>query len=116
GTRFGVEYVSLVDGPRPREGVIGDRHLVMQYPWIDFVAVDALLENRLVVDVQRQAGLVDRARALEAARLHHKHVIDAVAVLVDPSADRVAGIARLDILGPIASVGEDSTVVVVPAN
>jgi hypothetical protein len=39
----------------------------------------------------RQAGLVVSARSLEAAGLDLEHVVAAIAVLVDPLADRVAG-------------------------
>src|SRR5262249_6959213 len=75
------------------------------------VAEDALLENRLVVEMQRQAGCVISAGALEgAACFHFENIIDAVAVLIDPSADRVAGISwsRISVVRPIAPIGEDS--------
>jgi hypothetical protein len=64
--------------------------------------------------MQGQAGCVVGARTFErAARFDFEHVIAAVAVLVDPSADRITLISRLDCLGPVASIGEDSTIVVV---
>ena len=43
-------------------------------------------------------------------------MIAAVAVLVDPSADRVARVRWLDVPGPVTSVGEDSTIVVIAAD
>src|SRR5262249_60087570 len=73
------------------------------------VEVDALEEDRLVVEMERQAGGVVGAVPLEgAAGLDLEHVIDPVAVLIDPAANRVTRIARLYFCGPAASVREDS--------
>ena len=73
---------------------------------------EALLEDRLVVEGKRQAAGVERARAFEVARLGLEHIVDAVAVLVDPFADGVAAIARLRVLRPVAPVGEDAAQVI----
>src|SRR5437870_6347857 len=46
------------------------------------------------------------------ARFHFEHVVDAVAVLIDPFANRVGRISRLmvvEVSGPVAPIGEDST-------
>jgi hypothetical protein len=47
--------------------------------------------------VQRQAGGVVGARALEAAGLDFERVVAAVSVGIEPFADRIAGEARLDV-------------------
>jgi hypothetical protein len=64
--------------------------LIMKDSGIGLVAIDALLEDRLIVEVERQAGLVVGAWALEATGLDFEDVVAAVAVGVDPAADRVA--------------------------
>src|ERR1700692_2187463 len=76
---------------------------------IGLVEINAFLENGLIVEVEGKAGGVVDARPLEAARLDFEHVIVAVAILVDPSSDRITHIARLDLIGPVAAVGEDAT-------
>src|SRR5271169_3025262 len=86
-------------------------HVVQEFR-IVFVAEDAFLEDGLVVEMKRQAGCVVSAGALEgAARFHFEHVIDAVAVLINPSTDRVARISRsgVEVRGPVAPIGVDST-------
>src|SRR5258708_39417412 len=90
--------------------------LVVQDARIGLVAVDALLDDGLIVDVQRKPGLVESARPLEAARLDLERAVVAAAVLVDPAADRVAREGRLDVGGPVASIGEDATIVVMPTD
>ena len=62
-------------------------------------SVDPLLDDGLVVLVQRNAAGVEGARALEVAGLDFEHVVAAVAVRVDPLADRVADEGRLISLG-----------------
>src|ERR1700730_17848487 len=76
---------------------------------IGLVEGDALLENGLIVEVKGKAGGVVDARPLEAARFGFENVIVAVAILVDPPSDRIARIAWLDILRPVAAGGEKST-------
>src|SRR5262245_42908747 len=53
--RARVALESLVGGPRPRERVVEDRDQVMQDVGVGLVEEEALLEYRLVVEVQRQA-------------------------------------------------------------
>jgi hypothetical protein len=75
--------------------------LVVKECRIGFVAEDPFLEDGLIVDDQA-AG---RSKAISAgtfegpARFDFQHVIDAVAVLIDPSADRVARISRYRSVG-----------------
>ena len=84
------------------------RDLVMQEVLVCLIEIEALLEDRLVVVMQRQAGSVVVARPLETAGLHFEHVIAAVTILIDPSANGIAGERWLELLGPIASIGEDA--------
>src|SRR5215468_4516299 len=91
--------------------------LVMKDFRIGLVAIDSFHECGLIVEVEGQAGGVVGARTFErAARFDLQRVIDAVAVGVDPFAERVARVGRLDVLGPVASVGEDATIVLCAAN
>ena len=108
-TQIGVVDVFLVDGPRTRQSVVDRRDDIVKDFWIGLVAIDAFLENRLVIEVQGQTDFIVSARSLEAAGLDFEYVVDAVAVLVDPLADRVARECRVDLLGPVAPVGEDAT-------
>ena len=115
GYGLGLRLIGLVDAPGPRQGVVEHGDLVVQQVRIVLVEMEPLLEGRLIVEVQRQPGRVVGARPLErAARLDFEHVVDAVAVLVDPVADRIALIGRLELGRPGASVGEDAAQVVLP--
>ncbi len=74
---------------------------VVNNPGVGFVEIYPLLENGLIVEVERKAaGIVD-ARPLETARFDFRHV--AVAILIDPLSDRIARIAWLDKPGPVAA-------------
>src|SRR5712671_146888 len=108
-TRICAVHVPLVHGPGTRQCMVDHGDYVVDDFGIGLIEVDALLENRLIVEVKgKAAGVVD-AWPLEAARLGFEHVIGAVAVLVDPPSDRIARIAWLDLLGPVAAVGENAT-------
>ena len=73
------------------------------------VEIDALLDDGLVVAVERHAARLVSARALEVAGLDFEHVVLAVTVGVDPSADRIAGeVVGSSSVGPIAPVGVDA--------
>src|ERR1700719_2516101 len=97
-TRIGVAHIFFIHGPRTRQSMIDRGDFVVKDIWIGLVAVDALLEDRLIVEVQRQAGFIVSAGSLEAARLDLEHVVSAISVLIDPFADRVARQGRLDLL------------------
>src|SRR5258708_21402273 len=109
-------HVFLIDGPRPGQSMVDRSDFVVKDVRVGLVAINALLEDRLIIDVQRQAGLIISTRSLEAARLNLKDIVSAVAVFVDPPADRVAREGRLEMLGPVASVREDATIVVMPTD
>src|SRR4051812_32763250 len=108
--------VPLVHGPRTGQCVVDGRYDVMHDLWIGLVAIDTLLEDGLVVKMERQAGFIVSAWPLEAAGLDFEHIVGAVAVLVDPLADRVARERRINLPGPVATVGKDTTEVVIPTN
>ena len=90
-----------------RKRAVDHRHLVVQELGIVLVEVNALLDDRLTVGVGRHAGRIERTRALQVAGLDLEHIEAAVAILVDPSADRIAEEGRRDLLGPVAAVGID---------
>jgi hypothetical protein len=79
--------------------------LVMQDVRVVLVEVEALFEDGLVISVKRDAGLVKEAGALKVAGLDLKQVVGAVAVLVDPTTDRISLVARFDIVRPVSIVG-----------
>src|SRR5262249_9773581 len=96
----------LGDRPGMRERVVDRRHFVRQRVGIVLVPKDPLLDDALIVRVQRDAGGVVGTGTLEMTRLDFERVEAAVAVGVDPFADRVTLEGRIDIaLWPIAPVG-----------
>src|SRR5207302_7272383 len=83
---------------------------------VGLVDEESFLEGRLVVDMQREASGVESTWTSErAARFDFEHVVGAVAILVGPTADRIALIGGVDVSGPVAAVGEDSAQVIVAA-
>src|SRR5258708_13237665 len=88
--------------------MIDRRDVVMEQIRVGLVEVDPLLEDRLVVPVQRQAAGVVGTRTLEAAGLDLEQVVVAVPFGVDPLADGIAVEARLERRRPIAAAGVDS--------
>src|SRR4029434_373055 len=112
--RVGIAAQIPGHGPWPGQRMVVDRDLVVQDVLVGLVEIDALLEDRLVVVMQRQARGIVMARSLETSGLDFQHVVAAVAVLVDPSADGIASERRLYLLRPIASVGIDAAVVLDP--
>ena len=110
----GIAPVFLVDRPGPRQRVIDHGHFVVQDVRIGLVEMDSLLENRLIVEGERQAGRIIGTGSLERpAGLDFEHVVAAVAVLVDPFADRIARERRIEPRRPVAPVSEDSPTMVV---
>ena len=82
--------ISLDRRPWPRERVVDGGDLVDQDLGIGLVEMDALLEDAFIVPVKRQAGGVIDAGTSEAAGLDFERVVAAVAVGIDPLADRVS--------------------------
>ena len=75
--RIGVARLSLADRPRPRQSMISD--FAMQDVPIGFVQINALLEDRLIVLMKRQAGGIVFPGFLEAARFNLQNVVVAIA-------------------------------------
>src|SRR5215470_13247048 len=78
------------DRPGARERIVDGGDLVDQDVGIALVERDALLDDGLVVLVQRKPGGLEGARALEIARLDLERVVAAIAIGIEPLADRVA--------------------------
>ena len=72
------------------------------------IQIDPLLHDGLVVVVERHPARVVGARAAQVPGLDLERVEAAVAVGVQPFADRVAVEGGFDVLGPVASVGENA--------
>src|SRR5262245_46769153 len=111
--RTGIAEAGLQLLVGPRERIIDHGHLVVELVGIGLVEIDALLDDGVPVLVERNAGDVVAARQLQVPGLDLEHVVFAVAVLVDPFADRVAREGRLGVLRPIAAVGVDAAVGIV---
>src|SRR5712671_2427019 len=77
------------DRPRPRQRVVEDRNVVIDDVRVGRIEIEALLDDGFTVAVERNAARVVGARAFQEPRLDFQDVVFAVAVLVDPFADRV---------------------------
>src|SRR5262249_58253364 len=88
--------------------MIKDGHLIVQDVAVRLVEVNALLDDGLIVLMQRNAGLIESALTSEMPRLDHERIEFSVAILVDPSADGIAHTAGLDVRRPVAAIGVDS--------
>src|SRR5262245_60103374 len=82
-----LTLIFLGNGPRPCERIVDRGDLVEQEVLIGFVEGNALLDDGSTIVVQLYAACLERAGPLEAAGLDFEHVVAAVAVLIDPSAD-----------------------------
>src|SRR3954464_7335699 len=72
------------------------------------VSVNVFGDNSLVVRMQRQAFVVERAGACDDTGLDTKCVVASVAILIDPLTDGIAGERRLDVWWPGLTVSMDS--------
>src|SRR5262245_25094738 len=68
-TRIRVAPEGLVHAPRLRQGVVEHGNLIMKDVRITLIEMEPLLEDRLIVKVQRQSSGIVGARPLKAARL-----------------------------------------------
>src|SRR5712671_559724 len=82
--------IVLHHGPGPRQRMVDDRDLVVRDLVIRLVDEDSLLDDRLIVFVQRKSAAVENARTAKASGLHLENVVVAVALAVDPFADGIA--------------------------
>src|SRR5215510_16508348 len=106
--RLALATVALGHGPRARQCIVDRRDLVAQYVRIGVVEGDSLLDDRLVVFVQRNAAGIVGPGALHAPRLEDERVVMAVPVLVFPFADGIAQERGFERFGPFAAVGIDA--------
>src|SRR5262249_17510444 len=79
--------VGFVYQPWPGQSMIDGGDVIVQQIRVGLIEIDALLNDGLVVFVQRDAAGVENAWTLHATRLNHECVIAAVAVLIEPLAD-----------------------------
>src|SRR5215468_7401903 len=103
-----VTPIGLAHGPGLRQCAVVHRDLVDENVRVGLVEEDALADHRVVVLVQRQAGAIEIARALEMASLGHERIKAAVAVAVLPLPDGETAEARIDLARPWAAVGVDA--------
>src|SRR5262245_18630694 len=88
--RFGDPLELPRHGPRAGQGVVDGRDLVVDQVGIGGVDRDALLDDSLIIIVHRDAGRLEDARPFEVAGLDFQRVVFAVALGIEPLADRVA--------------------------
>ena len=101
--------VGLDRRPWTGERMIDRRDLVVNNISIGLVGVDSLPDDGLIILMERNArGAVESARAFHIAGLDFERVEAAGSSRVEPLADGIARIARLDVRRPSASVGIDS--------
>src|SRR5262247_3528190 len=88
--RIVVATIFLGDGPGAGQRIVDRRDLVQQQVAIGAIEDEALLDDRLVVLVQRYAARLERARSLHAAGFDLERVVAAIPIVIDPFSDRVA--------------------------
>src|ERR1700722_174209 len=88
--RIGIALIGSILGPWLRQRMIVGRDVVVQQILVGFVEIDPLLDDGLIVLVERNALGVVGVRRADESRLDLKRIILAVAVLIDPFADGVA--------------------------
>src|SRR3979490_318878 len=89
----------------PCQRIIDDGHVNPERVRIVLVEIEALLDDGLFICVEWYARNIVTAWVLEEARLDFEHVVFAVAVLIDPFADRITRKGHLRLLRPVAPVG-----------
>src|SRR5215510_10922648 len=85
--RIRITAIVFENGPGTRQAIVDDRQVIMQKVRIGLVEINTLLEDGLVVAMERQAAGVVGARALEATGLDLQQVEAAITVGIDPFAD-----------------------------
>jgi hypothetical protein len=105
-----IRHTALVlrHSPRAGQGVVDRHNPVMQQFRIGRIDVEAFLDDGLVVLMKWGAAVFVGARPLQASGFDLQHVVAAVAVLVDPVADRITKKAGFDLLRPTAAVSIDT--------
>ena len=67
--RIGIAPVGAVLGPRPRQGMVERRDVVVEQILVGLVEIDALLDDGLIVGVERDALRIIGVRRADKARL-----------------------------------------------
>src|SRR5438128_1145194 len=88
--RIALAAIIALDSPGTHQGVVDGRDLGMHHVTVGFVEVDFLLHDSAVVLVQRKSISIERSRTFEGAGLDFKLLIAAIAIFIDPFADRMA--------------------------
>jgi hypothetical protein len=99
--------------PRPGQRVVDGGDLITKQVLVLLVERDALVDNRLVVAMKRDAAGFVNAWALEVAGLDFERIEAAVVVGVEPFADRRAGPGGFLVLGKAAAIGVDAARLIV---
>src|SRR5205807_1483153 len=112
---FWVATGLLGDRPRSRQRMVEHRDFVINDVLVGLIEVNALLDDGLTILVERNAAGIIGAGIFQQASLDFEHVVAAIAVLIDPFADRVTRIGQLIVAlrGPVASVGINPSIGVV---
>src|SRR6266849_3781624 len=110
-----VEGAAIALRHRPRTGqcVVGHGDFVMKEVAVRLVEIDALSDDALAILVQRNAAAVEETRPFEMAGFGFEYIVTSIPVLIDPFANAIAGEGRLNDLGPLASVCENSSMTLV---
>ena len=106
--------IVLDDFPGAGERIVNRGDLVTQHVRIGLVEINALLDNRLIVLMQWNASHLKRAGAFQATGLDDQRVVATVAVLIEPTADRIAVELWIDghVGGKITPVSINAAVIV----
>src|SRR5262249_60647056 len=103
--RIAFATVAARHRPWTGQGIVDRGDLVVQEIRVGAVEADALLDDGLIVAVQRNPAAVEGAGTFHAAGLDRERVVAAVPLGVLPRAGRKAGMRRLDRGRPLAAVG-----------
>src|SRR6266700_2619066 len=114
---FGPDHLLLVPlamraarhRPRAGERMVDRGDFVAEDVRVRLVEKNPLLDDGLAVLMERNAAGIVAVRPLDVAGLDLEHIEPAVAVLVDPFADRITHELRLEVLRPGAPVRIDAT-------
>src|SRR5262249_43208495 len=85
--RVALAMVVLSYRPRSGQRIVDRCNFVVENVRIRFVEVDPLLDDGLIVWVQRGGGWVERTGAFQVAGFDLKQVIGGGSVLIDPFAE-----------------------------
>src|SRR3984893_509138 len=107
--RIEVAPIVLHHRPGTRQCVVGHGDFVMKDVAVGLIEIDALLDDAFAILMQRNAAAVEDTRSFEVAGFGFEDVEAAISVLIDPFADGIAGEGRLNRFGPLAPVGENSS-------